>query len=381
LATPLAARRERRETYTDKAMNDTLGRYRYMDDAFWKGKRVFVTGHTGFKGAWLSLMLQSAGAVVTGYALDPPTNPSLFEAARVGEGMTSIIGDIRDREKLGAALSQAKPDIAFHLAAQALVRLSYQQPIETFETNTMGTLYFCDALRNAQTARAAVVITTDKCYDNKELDEPFAEDQPMGGHDPYSASKGCAELAVASWRASYLAGEGETALATARAGNVIGGGDWAADRLVPDIFRALEEGRAVRIRNPHAIRPWQHVLEPLSGYLTLAERLYREGKAYAEGWNFGPEAGDAQSVEHVVRKVCAWWGEGASWQTDAGEHPHEAQFLRLDITKAKERLGWRPRLNLDAALEATAYWQKSFMQGMDAQKLCLEQIRSFGLQG
>lgn len=345
-----------------------------MNPIFWRGKKVFLTGHTGFKGSWMSLWLQSLGADVTGYSLEPPTKPSLFDEANVYTGMTSIIGDIRDRKNLSDAFAEAQPEIVFHMAAQPLVRASYREPIETFETNVMGTLHVCEAMRSAGSVRAAVIITTDKCYENRELDKPFTEDQPLGGRDPYSASKGCTEIAAASWRESFLSSDLDTALATARAGNVIGGGDWAEDRLLPDIFRALGKGEAVRIRSPHSIRPWQHVLEPLSGYLSLAERLYVHGKEYAEGWNFGPDLDDAQPVEEVVRQMCSIWGDNATWVVDHGEHPHEAQFLKLDITKAKTKLDWHPVWRLPEALRQSTIWQKAWIQGHDMRKLCLEQI-------
>lgn len=344
------------------------------EPGFWQGRRVFLTGHTGFKGGWLSLWLQSLGAELQGYALAPPTTPDLFGAARVAEGMASTLGDIRDFEPLRACMAAFRPEIVIHMAAQPLVRLSYREPLATYATNVMGTVHVLEAARRAGSVRAIVNVTTDKCYENRERGAGYQEDEPMGGFDPYSSSKGCAELATAAWRRSFLQHEG-IALASARAGNVIGGGDWAEDRLVPDILRAFERGDPVCIRHPRAIRPWQHVLEPLSGYLALAERLWRDGQDVAEGWNFGPEDEDARPVEWIVGQLAAAWGEGARWQADAGEHPHEAGTLRLDISKARQRLGWQPRWTLDTALEQTVRWHRAWLRGEDMRAVTLAQIR------
>ena len=349
-----------------------------MNPAFWNGKRVMLTGHTGFKGSWLSLWLQSMGAQVVGYALAPPTNPSLFEVAEVGNGMTSIIGDIRDLAKLQAAFAEHSPEIVIHMAAQPLVRYSYENPVETYSTNVMGTVHVLEAVRNTPGVKAVVNVTTDKCYENKEWLWGYREDEPMGGHDPYSNSKGCSELVTSAYRSSFFQEKG-IALASARAGNVIGGGDWAADRLVPDILRAFEQNQPVVIRNPHATRPWQHVLEPLSGYLSLAEHLYTDGQAFSEGWNFGPKDDDARPVQWIVEHMVNSWGNGASWQQDGGVHPHEANYLKLDISKAKARLGWQPRWQLATALAHITTWHQAWLGHEDMKKLCLAQIQQYSL--
>ncbi|CAN1563607.1 WcaG Nucleoside-diphosphate-sugar epimerases [Burkholderiaceae bacterium] len=347
-----------------------------MNQAFWNGKRVLLTGHTGFKGSWLSLWLQSMRAQVVGYALAPPTNPSLFEVANVGQGMTSVIGDIRDLAKLRVVLAEHSPEIVIHMAAQPLVRYSYQNPVETYATNVMGTVHLLEAVRKTPGVKAVVNITTDKCYENKEWAWGYREDEPMGGYDPYSNSKGCSELVTSAYRRSFFQENG-IALASARAGNVIGGGDWAADRLIPDILRAFEQNQAVIIRNPNATRPWQHVLEPLSGYLTLAELLYTDGQAYAEGWNFGPHHDDARSVQWIVDHMVSSWGNGASWQLDGGENSHEANCLKLEISKAKARLCWQPRLALSAALEKITAWHHAYLAATDMHEFTIQQIASY----
>ncbi|WP_092945107.1 CDP-glucose 4,6-dehydratase [Roseateles sp. YR242] len=343
------------------------------DPAFWSGKRVLLTGHTGFKGSWLSLWLQSMGAQVRGVALAPPTQPSLFEVAGVAQGMEHHVVDIRDFAAVQAQMTDFRPEIVIHMAAQPLVRLSYQQPIQTYATNVMGTVHVLEAARHVGTVKAIVNITTDKCYENREWVWGYREDEPMGGHDPYSNSKGCAELVSSAYRKSFLTDAG-IAMATARAGNVIGGGDWAADRLLPDILRALEKRDPVLIRNPHAIRPWQHVLEPLSGYLLLAERLYTQGQADAEGWNFGPRDEDARPVQWIVEHLCERWGDGARWTLQPGNHPHEAHFLKLDISKARQRLNWAPRWSLETALSRITDWHQSWLDGQDMRAFCLNQI-------
>jgi CDP-glucose 4,6-dehydratase len=349
-----------------------------VNPAFWKGKRVLLTGHTGFKGSWLSLWLQSMGAQVVGYALAPPTNPSLFEVAEVGKEMTSIIGDIRDLERLRAAFAEHRPEIVFHMAAQSLVRYSYIEPVETYSTNVMGTVNLLEAVRGMDSVKAVVNVTSDKCYENREWVWGYRENEAMGGYDPYSNSKGCAELVTASYRNSYFHPEKYkehgVALASCRAGNVIGGGDWAEDRLIPDIMRAITQGEPVHIRNPHAIRPWQHVLEPLAGYLLLAQKLWEEGAAYGEGWNFGPNDEDAKPVSWIVERLTKVWGEGASWEPDGGDHPHEAHYLKLDCSKAKARLDWLPRWHLDETLGEIVDWQKKYQQGADMKAVTLEQI-------
>jgi CDP-glucose 4,6-dehydratase len=343
---------------------------------FWRGKRVLVTGHTGFKGSWLCLWLQSMGATLRGVALAPPTEPSLFKVACVAEGMEHCVADIRDFAALKKQFDEFKPDIVIHMAAQPLVRLSYQQPIETYATNVMGTVHVLEAARHAGSVRAIVNITTDKCYENREWAWGYREDEPMGGHDPYSNSKGCAELVSAAYRHSFLK-EAGIAMATARAGNVIGGGDWAADRLVPDIMRALQNHQPVLIRNPHAIRPWQHVLESLSGYLLLAERLCSDGQLHAEGWNFGPRDEDARPVQWIVESLCDKWGNGSSWALQPGNHPHEASFLKLDISKARQRLQWRPRWSLETALTCITEWHQAWLTGQDMRDVCLHQISHY----
>lgn len=344
---------------------------------FWRGKRVLITGHTGFKGSWLSLWLQNLGATVRGIALNPPTEPALFDLARVSEGMESIIVDIRDRVAVVEQFELFRPEIVIHMAAQPLVRLSYETPVETYATNVMGTLHVLEAARHCGSVKAIVNVTTDKCYENREWVWGYRENEPMGGHDPYSSSKACAELVSSAYRNSFLRDVG-IAMATARAGNVIGGGDWAADRLVPDILRALEVREPVAIRNPHAIRPWQHVLEPLSGYLLLAERLYIHGQADAEGWNFGPLDDDARSVQWIVDYVCRAWGDGATYEVLSGDHPHEARFLKLDISKARHRLQWAPRWPLQTALKHVIDWHKAYLANQHMRAVCLHQISLYG---
>lgn len=348
----------------------------HIAPAFWKGKRVLLTGHTGFKGSWLSLWLQAMGCQVRGIALPPPTTPSLFETARVGADMDHQTCDIRDYPRLQLLFREFKPEIVFHMAAQPLVRRSYQQPIETYATNVMGTVHVLEAARQAGSVKSIVNITTDKCYENREWAWGYRENEPMGGFDPYSNSKGCAELVSSAYRQSFLQAEG-IALATARAGNVIGGGDWAEDRLVPDILRALQQDQAVLIRNPHAIRPWQHVLEPLSGYLLLAQQLYERGQEYAEGWNFGPRDEDAQPVQWIVEHLCQAWGNDAHWTLQPGNHPHEANYLKLDISKARQYLRWTPRWTLETALSRIVDWHRAWQQGADMRTVCLDQITQY----
>ena len=352
-----------------------------LNPIFWKGKRVLLTGHTGFKGGWLSLWLQSIGANVVGYSLAPPTNPSFFEVAKVGEGMISIIGDIRDLAKLQAIFAEYKPEIVIHMAAQPLVRHSYQNPVETYSTNVMGTVHLLEAVRNIPGVKVVVNITTDKCYENREWVWGYRENDPMGGYDPYSNSKGCAELVSSAYNSSFFNSKNYAmhgvALATVRAGNVIGGGDWAEDRLMPDIIDSFEKRKLVKIRNPNAIRPWQHVLEPLRGYLTLSERLYEHGCSYAEGWNFGPNDEDAKPVAWIVQQMAELWGGAASWQIDAGENPHEANYLKLDISKARSRLNWHPALRLKDALNLVVDWSNQYCAGADMQQFSLAQIHAY----
>jgi CDP-glucose 4,6-dehydratase len=352
-----------------------------VNPGFWQGKRVLVTGHTGFKGGWLALWLQQLGANVIGVSLDPPTNQNFYRQARVADGMLSLRADIRDGAALKKIFTEHRPEVLFHLAAQSLVRYSYREPVETYETNVMGTLHVLEAMRTANTTRAAVMITSDKCYENREWLWGYRESDALGGFDPYSSSKGAAELLIASWRNSYFPKERyqehKTAIASARAGNVIGGGDWAEDRLVPDIIRAFQKGAAAHIRNPAAIRPWQHVLEPLAGYLMLAERLHAEGMQYAEAWNFGPLEQDAKPVKWIVDEMAALWGDNAAWSQDSGEHPHEARSLKLDCSKAHARLDWWPRWQLQVAVKKIIEWHKAEMAGKDMRKLCLKQIEQY----
>lgn len=347
--------------------------------SFWQGKRVFITGHTGFKGSWLCLWLHSLGAQLYGYALEPPTRPSLFALAEVAELLQShCIADIRNCERLAAAVQAAQPEIVIHMAAQPLVRASYASPVETYAVNVMGTVHLLEAVRNCPAVRAVVNVTTDKCYENREWVWGYRENEAMGGFDPYSSSKGCSELVTAAYRQSFFnASQPHTpaAIATARAGNVIGGGDWANDRLVPDIIRALLSSEPVQIRNPHAVRPWQHVLEPLSGYLTLARQLFERGAEFAEGWNFGPNVEDARPVEWIVDCLCTLWGGQSHYRIDQSDHPHEAHYLRLDCSKAHVRLGWRPRWSLDTALDAIIEWTRAYSAGnQQIRSICLDQI-------
>lgn len=356
-----------------------------MDTGFWRGKRVLVTGHTGFKGGWLSLWLQALGAEVGGYALAPPTDPSLFETASVIRGMASSrLADIRDLETLKAAFRDFRPEIVFHLAAQPLVRYSYAQPVETYSTNVLGTVHVLEAVRCTPGVRSVVNITTDKCYENREWVWGYRETDPMGGHDPYSSSKGCAELVAAAYRSSFFNPKDHdkhgVALASVRAGNVIGGGDWAADRLIPDMIRAFSRGEAVVIRSPHAIRPWQHVLEPLQGYLMLAEQLWHRGQAFAEGWNFGPNDEDAKPVQWIVQQLAKRWGDGAAWSLDDRPQPHEATYLKLDCSKAKARLGWHPRWDLETALARIVDWYRALERGEDMRTVTLQQITDYTQQ-
>jgi len=343
---------------------------------FWQGKRVFLTGHTGFKGGWLSLWLQSMGADVHGYALNPPTETNLFTIAEVGKGMaSSVIADIRDAGKLSQAMKRAKPEIVFHLAAQSLVRYSYAQPVETYEVNVMGTVNLFEAVRGTPSVKAVVNVTTDKCYENKECAWSYRENEAMGGFDPYSSSKGCAELVTAAYRRSFLEPAG-IALASARAGNVIGGGDWAPDRLIPDILRAMDAGETLKIRFPLSLRPWQHVLEPLSGYLMLAEQLDSGGASFAEAWNFGPADEDVQPVRWIVERM-AEMRKDVIWQCDEEIHPHEANDLRLDSSKARKQLNWQPRWQLQTALQKTLAWHEAWHNAEDMRSVTLAQITGY----
>ncbi|MBC7804184.1 MAG: CDP-glucose 4,6-dehydratase [Candidatus Parcubacteria bacterium] len=347
------------------------------DPAFWRDRRVLVTGHTGFKGAWLSLWLHELGAHVTGFALPPETQPSLFGAAGLEGMLEHHVGDIREAATLNELLRSSRPEVVFHLAAQSLVRRSYEDPAGTFLTNLAGTANVLEAMRLEKGVRAAVIVTSDKCYDNRGTGRPFREDDPLGGSDPYSSSKGCAELITIAMRGSFFTAEGATAVATARAGNVIGGGDWADDRLIPDIERAVHAGQSVRIRNPAAVRPWQHVLEPLRGYLLLAESLCSGGQRFARSWNFGPSNADAVPVADVVDRALELWNAAASWQRDAKGGAPESSHLSLDASLAAENLGWRPRLPLAEALAWTVGWYRGFRAGESARDLTLAQVRRY----
>lgn len=352
-----------------------------MNPEFWRNKRVLLTGHTGFKGSWLSIWLQSLGVELTGYALPPPTSPSLFSEAHVEGGMNSVIGDIRDLQHLQSVFDKYKPEIVIHMAAQPLVRYSYQNPVETYSTNVMGTVHLLECVRNSHGIKAVVNITTDKCYENREWIWGYRENEPMGGFDPYSNSKGCAELVTSAYRSSFF-GAGDharhgVAIASVRAGNVIGGGDWAQDRLIPDILAAFQSGVVAKIRNPNAVRPWQHVMEPLHGYLTLAERLYADGPDFAEGWNFGPNQEDAKPVGWIAERMAILWGEGASWGIDGNIHPHEANYLKLDISKARSYLNWGPTLALNDALTLIVDWVKQRQMGVDVRELTSNQIAKY----
>ncbi len=351
-----------------------------MDTAFWQDKRVLVTGHTGFKGSWLSLWLQSLGAEVYGYALQPPTTPNLFTAAGVAQGVVDLRGDLANIEQLEAAVERSRPQVVFHLAAQSLVRRGYRFPLETFETNALGTARLLEALRPCAELEAIVVVTTDKCYENREWDWGYRESDELGGRDPYAASKACAELICAAYRASFFNPQeaGSPRLATARAGNVLGGGDWGEDRLLPDLLLALQEARAVELRSPLAVRPWQHVLEPLSGYLTLGQQLCgTAGASLATSWNFGPDEDGARTVEWVVEKLHSLWPGAPTWVADSAPHPHEAGYLKLDSSRARSRLGWRPRLALDQALEWVVEWHRLHAVGGDVRQLSLAQIERY----
>ena len=352
-----------------------------MDPSFWKDRKVFITGHTGFKGSWLSLWLQRLSAQVVGYSLPAPTKPSLYEAAGVNAGMISIVGDVRNYTHLKESLEKHRPEIVFHMAAQSVVRLSYQDPIDTYSTNVMGTVHLLEAVRHLPGRTAIVNVTSDKSYENKEWIWGYREIDRLGGFDPYSNSKACSELVTQSFRDSFF-GPGadpgmKKALATARAGNVIGGGDWTHDQLVPDVVNAFHEGRPVVLRNPMAVRPWQFVLDCLGGYMTLAEKLSTEGADYSGSWNFGPNQEDTLSVREMVEALIGKWPEKASWAQDTGSHPHEANSLRLDTSKTTLKLGWKPRLVATESVDWIVDWYGRYFQGKDPKALCLEQIERF----
>lgn len=353
-----------------------------VNSNFWRGKRVLLTGHTGFKGGWLSLWLSSMGAIVTGYALPPITRPNIYDVLGVGKLLhRSHFGDIRNLDELKLLMRETEPEIVLHMAAQPLVRYSYVNPVETYETNLMGTVHLLESMRYIDSVRATVVVTTDKCYENKEWIWGYRENEPMGGYDPYSNSKGCAELATSAYRQSYfsseLYGKHGNAIATARAGNVIGGGDWSEDRLIPDALKAFSNDVDLIIRNPLSIRPWQHVLEPLSGYLILAESLYEKGMVFASGWNFGPDDQDARSVSEVINLLIKSYKPDSQWRVSTDEQPHEARSLKLDCSKAEQLLNWLPRWRLETAIDKISDWQKAFASKEDMRQISLSQIVSY----
>lgn len=348
---------------------------------FYRGKKILITGHTGFKGSWLSILLNWLGGDVYGYALKPNTEPNLYEIANVDKLVTSTIGDIRDYNFLLRTLKDIQPEVVIHMAAQPLVRESYKNPRETYEVNVMGTVNLLDAVRHVKSIRAVLNVTTDKCYENKEWHWGYRENEPMGGYDPYSNSKGCSELVTASYRSSFFNSKDysnhRVALASARAGNVLGGGDWAEDRLIPDFIRSIMCGGKMQIRSPYAIRPWQHVLDPLYGYLVLCEKLYSEGSAFAEGWNFGADSNDAKDVEWISKKICEFWGNGSKYEIDDSPQPHEASYLKLDCIKAKTLLGWYPKWNVETTLKMVVEWYKDYFNEKDMRQACIRQIESF----
>jgi CDP-glucose 4,6-dehydratase len=348
-----------------------------MNASWWKSRRVFVTGHTGFKGAWLCLLLDRLGAEIHGYSLPAPTEPNLYSLAGVNDRVRNTVGDVRELPRLTAAMREANPEIVIHMAAQSLVRASYQDPVETYATNVMGTVNLLESVRSVgEGVAAVVVVTSDKCYENLERAKGYCEDEAMGGHDPYSSSKGCAELVAGAYRRSFFH-DAKIAVASARAGNVIGGGDWAKDRLIPDMIRALAENKAAPIRNPDSIRPWQHVFEPLGGYLKLAERLIEKGQQFAQAWNFGPDDDDTQTVGWIADRVVERWGGSARWERVERQNLHEAFSLTLDAGKARAQLGWTPKMDLPAALDQTVRWYKAWNDGQDMRKFSMQQIGQF----
>ena len=352
-----------------------------MNESFWAGKRVFITGHTGFKGGWLSLWLRMKGAEVIGYALNPPTDPSFFVKCQLERDIISLTGDVRDFDHLLSVVKQYKPEIVIHMAAQSLVRPSYINPVETYQSNVMGTVNLLEAVRQCRGVKAVLIITSDKCYENREWDWGYREIDPMGGYDPYACSKGCAELITSSYRNSFFPSdlylEHGVAVASARAGNVIGGGDWAKDRLIPDIWRAVEAGEQVQIRYPATVRPWQHVLDPLHGYICLIEKLVAQGMPFAEGWNFGPDDSNCQPVSNILNEFQNIIGERFQWNHDGGSHPHEARMLKLDSSQARRRLSWKPKLDLSTAIAWTVDWYQHSEQGADMKPISEKQIKTF----
>lgn len=347
-----------------------------INKKFWQGKKVLITGHTGFKGSWLCLWLRMLGANLYGYSLNPPTNPSLFEEAKIANNMSSIIGDVRDYNKFLEFILKCEPEIIIHLAAQPIVRNSYDFPIETYDTNIMGIVNILEAGRKSKSLKAFLNVTTDKCYENKEISRGYREDEPMGGHDPYSSSKGCSELITSAYRRSFYKDK-KINLASARGGNVIGGGDWSNDRLVPDILRSFESNKPVIIRNPHSIRPWQHVLDVLYGYLLLTQKLYENDDKFSSAWNFGPNYEDSKSVKWIVEYMNNKWQKAPGWLEDETTNPYEANSLKLDISKARENLGWEPIWNLEQSLEKVIEWHKHWLARKDIQNICEQHINIY----
>jgi CDP-glucose 4,6-dehydratase len=352
-----------------------------MIEDFYKNKKVLLTGHTGFKGSWLCMLLKHLGADIYGYALEPPTKPNLFELCKIDNIIHSTIGDIRDFKKLTETLKSIQPEIIIHMAAQAIVMESYKNPVETYDINVMGTIKLLEAIRSLSSVKAVVNVTTDKCYENKEWHWGYRENDHLGGYDPYSSSKACSEIVTAAYRRSFFQPPASSfqlpGIATARAGNVIGGGDWAADRLIPDFIRSIEKKEKIIIRSPNSIRPWQHVLEPLRGYLVLAEALYNAGDKYADAWNFGPNDEDAKNVEWIVKYLCESWGNGAAYTIDSKPQPHEATYLKLDCSKAKAVLNWHPRWSLRTALDNIVEFTKAYINKEDLEKICTNQIKNY----
>ncbi len=354
---------------------------RSLFNDFYNGRKVLITGHTGFKGSWLSILLTWLGADVYGYSLNPPTDPSLYELANIDKIVTSTIGDIRDYKLLQKTLKKVRPEVVIHMAAQPLVRESYNNPRETYEVNVMGTVNLLDVIRQETDRKVVLNVTSDKCYENKEWLWGYRENEPMGGYDPYSNSKGCSELVTSSFRNSFFNSKESknhgVMLASARAGNVIGGGDWAEGRLIPDFIRSITRGEKLKIRSPYAVRPWQHVLEPLSGYLNLCEKLSSQGTEFAEGWNFGPDDSESKNVEWISNKICEYWGEGVCYELDKDIQLHEASYLKLDCSKAKNLLGWYPKWDLETSLKAIVYWYKEYFKNSDMRNITLSQIDQY----
>ena len=349
-----------------------------MNESFWKNKKILITGHTGFKGSWLTIWLKKLGADITGFSKSVPTNPSLFETVNIEKDIKSVVGDIQNYELLKETISKCEPEIIFHMAAQSLVIKSYSNPIETFSTNVMGTVNLLYAVKETKKAKIVINITSDKCYENNESLEGYSEEDPMGGHDPYSSSKGCAELITKSFRKSFFSSDHENniGLASVRAGNVIGGGDWAENRLIPDIIRAIKNKENVKIRNPNALRPWQHVLDPLNGYISLAEKLWDDQKKHSEGWNFGPEKNEVKPVSWIIEEFNELWKNKINWVVGNNEL-HEANNLILNCQKAKSRLGWNSKINTETALKMTIEWYTKYFDGKNMREVTEEQIIEF----